>query len=407
MQPKQKLEKSQQLHLGTQDRQIIAFSCLYTTKLTQKRKIWQDGYFEIRKSCATLRDASDAVSSSTLPLDEIDLSTSQLENLALNQNIQLHSEKHIIQIQGPWISTSNSASLSTFCAKSSTIPISHSMKKVLGSKFRKVTVGEIQPSLKKREPIWLKRNRPLQPGELERRFSETHTTNYSATSSYSRNGHQCVSENLESLPAAIEDNSRMDLNTNAKQFYGHKSLSESCFTYQGNRFVNPSMKDFKSSDSNRSGLNQMKSNDNSSSMPKSIKSDTTFANNKFDPNIYYGEESENSDPEYSNSLCISDICDIPAANESGPELYEANPETSSHRFPNRRQIQDTTTKEVLSRNELLQIFNVQREGAEITSDNFLSSGARDDPVPPDEGYEIKIAMSLPLQFESSSEDEGA
>jgi Protein of unknown function (DUF2439) len=156
--------------MGRQQKQ---FSCVYTTQLTQKRKRWHDGRLIVRNGRAILHDADPAVGTGDPVVDAIELVGYQYDSILNQQEARLQTEKHIIEIQGPWISTNV---IPAGVAGSTLKPLpSTGMKKVLGNKFRKVTVGEFVPAPREtnsqlHQPAWRKRNRPLQPGELQQRL---------------------------------------------------------------------------------------------------------------------------------------------------------------------------------------------------------------------------------------------
>lgn len=156
--------------MGRQQQQ--QFSCVYTTQLTQKRKRWHDGRLIVRSGRAILHDADPGVGTGDPILDTIELLGHQHDSILKQQEARLQTEKHIIEIQGTWIS----ANMIRAGATGSTLkPLrSNGMNKVLANKFRKVTVGECIPAPRVtnsqlHQPAWRRRNRPLQPGELQQR----------------------------------------------------------------------------------------------------------------------------------------------------------------------------------------------------------------------------------------------
>ena len=154
------------------------FSCVYTKHLTQKRKIWHDGRLLVSQCRAILHAANPVVGAGDPVLDDIEISTHQFKSILNQQETHLQSEKHIIEIQGTWISTTTQKVTALAASGSLLRPlVSCGMKKVLGKKFQKVTVGACVPpqryDAQQQHPTWRKRSRPLQPGELHQRHYGT------------------------------------------------------------------------------------------------------------------------------------------------------------------------------------------------------------------------------------------
>jgi hypothetical protein len=165
----QQQDHESQNHLGRLQQQ---FSCVYTTQLTQKRKRWHDGRLIVHIGRAILHDADPAVGTGDPVLDAIELVGHQYDSILKQKEVRLQTEKHIIEIQGMWMSTNVIPAGAT---RSTLKPVrSTGMNNVLATKFRKVTVGEFIPAPQEinshlHQPAWRRRNRPLQPGELQQR----------------------------------------------------------------------------------------------------------------------------------------------------------------------------------------------------------------------------------------------
>ena len=195
---------------------------LYTHQKTKKKKSWKDGRLVLTGTRASLYDACPLPGSSMSALDALDMTSCEATNLR-NGNYasssgsggaegELESEKYLIMVEGPWVFanndngggggstlggngknnnplwnkqpqskllSSNQQQLQNNHPNHSSQHHSASMKKLLTSKFRVPNrIIPLHPDEKRKRAEQegsyggntKRRARPLQPGELERRF---------------------------------------------------------------------------------------------------------------------------------------------------------------------------------------------------------------------------------------------
>ncbi len=138
------------------------FACLYTHQKTQKRKVWQDGRLVLQGSRAALHAAHIVPGSADPLLDQCDVSPSEASSIAAGRITDLEMDKHLVTIDGPWV-PKNSCQENARPATASA-----SMQKLLNQKYRKPAT-QIPPPRTGRVPN-VSRKRPLQPGELHRKY---------------------------------------------------------------------------------------------------------------------------------------------------------------------------------------------------------------------------------------------
>ena len=145
------------------------FACLYTKHKTQKRKIWKDGRLVISGCMAALHDAHPVPGSGDPILDQCEIARAQMSAILAAHVKDLETEKYLVTIEGPWTTPRPLSSVNT--ANNSTV-VSQQMTKVISRKFRKPT-NRIPPPPAANQmsaSVLGKRRRPLQPGELQRRY---------------------------------------------------------------------------------------------------------------------------------------------------------------------------------------------------------------------------------------------
>ena len=163
----------------------LQFQCLYSKQKTQKRKKWNDGRLKLNGIRAVLHDANPAPGSGDPPIDECEVSSSQIALLLRGQEHRVETDKHLIQVEGPWVSPPPSS----FLTNHPKAVVSRSMHKLVQNKFRKPPnyippKSSANPSSKQEtrlRNILGKRRRPLQPGELERRHYGMEQSSTSST----------------------------------------------------------------------------------------------------------------------------------------------------------------------------------------------------------------------------------
>lgn len=183
----------------------VQLSCLYTKHKTQKRKVWHDGRLVCVKSRGLVslkRVVDDNVitsSSSTLlddSLDQMELIPRQVQAIIDLQQDSLETEKYLITVEGPYhVAPPNNKSTTTRPSSSGTSTKGllgngiirsrkrlqkhnkNGLQKLMSKKFKKPAVyvppNPNDPRTRNNDPKknWMqKRNAPLQPGDLERRY---------------------------------------------------------------------------------------------------------------------------------------------------------------------------------------------------------------------------------------------
>lgn len=140
-------------------------SCLYTKHKTQKRKIWLDGRLVLNSMRASLYDAHPPPGSGNPKLDECEVNRSQCDALLRKIENRIETEKFIIEVTGPWTVSTTAMTM----AKPNPL-VSQGMQKVMTRKFRKPGAFiPRNPMQERQDPAPTKRQRPLQPGELQQR----------------------------------------------------------------------------------------------------------------------------------------------------------------------------------------------------------------------------------------------
>lgn len=141
-------------------------SCLYTKQKTQKRKIWRDGRLVLNSTQASLYDAHPPPGSGDPKLDECEVTRSQRDALLRQIENQIETEKFLIEVNGPWTTSTTAMAM----AKPNPL-VSQGMQKVMTRKFRKPEAFiPRNPMQEWQNPTLSKRQRPLQPGELQQRY---------------------------------------------------------------------------------------------------------------------------------------------------------------------------------------------------------------------------------------------
>lgn len=147
-------------------------ACLYSKHKTQKRKIWNDGRLVIQATQASLHDAHPPPGSGDPVLDQCEISRNQCHALMGGMENRLETDKFLIQVDGPWKPTSQAPA-----TVNSNPLVSQGMQKVKARKFRRPGPYVPRNPMHERQyqvaPVWAKRQRPLQPSELHRRYYGT------------------------------------------------------------------------------------------------------------------------------------------------------------------------------------------------------------------------------------------
>mmetsp|Transcript_3144 Transcript_3144/g.6410 ORF Transcript_3144/g.6410 Transcript_3144/m.6410 type:complete len:879 (-) Transcript_3144:476-3112(-) len=188
------------------------FQVLYTHQKTKKKKSWKDGRLVLQNTSASLFEAISIPGSAGGAIDSLDLTTKEARCLRDGYyDGELESEKFLITVEGPWNAVGGGSDGSVNGTNNddndSNNPLwnnpttqstkrqlqqrqllrqrqqpSASMKKLLSNKFRiPQKIIPLHPEEKRRREAinggggiggrrMAKRSRPLQPGELERRF---------------------------------------------------------------------------------------------------------------------------------------------------------------------------------------------------------------------------------------------
>lgn len=183
------------------------YQVLYTHQKTKKKKSWKDGRLVLHNTRASLYDAVPIPGSAGGIIDSLDLTTNEARCLRDGYyDGELESEKFLITVEGPWNAVGggsdgsgdgtdnndndgNNPLWNNPTAQSTKRHLqqrrllrqrqqpSASMKKLLNNKFRiPQKIIPLHPEEKRRREAMnggggmAKRSRPLQPGELERRF---------------------------------------------------------------------------------------------------------------------------------------------------------------------------------------------------------------------------------------------
>jgi Protein of unknown function (DUF2439) len=171
------------------------FACLYTKHKTQKHKIWRDGRLLVNNYSCRLHDADPQPGSGDPMLDSCPLDGREAQAILSGQRTDMETEKFLISIDGPWKSN-NSLTISNHVqlplmttANNTTAATSKGMAKLLQTKFREPKrAGPPPPPIHHSiisHAFLAKRQRPLQPGELQNRYygsSQPPPTHPSATS---------------------------------------------------------------------------------------------------------------------------------------------------------------------------------------------------------------------------------
>ena len=164
---------------------IVQLCCLYTKHKTQKRKVWKDGKLVLRKASnqVMLYDANPALGSGGSMLDQVELTKTQMTDIAQMNETDVETEQFLITVEGPWVDAVQAKQPSSkpklngnALARSKVFT---GIQKVLSSKFRKPSAYIPPPPGQKKRKL-LQRPPPLQPGELEKR----HYGNYSQGNSH-------------------------------------------------------------------------------------------------------------------------------------------------------------------------------------------------------------------------------
>lgn len=238
------------------------FACLYTKQKTQKRKTWLDGRLVVsRCGRVALHSANPPPGSGDPVLDQTELLRSETDALLQNNQCRtLELEQHWITIETLWTgrdpflaggSTTTTSMTDAGCSSSgSTFPsTSMAMRKVLTHKFRK-PVSTLPPppptNHSSSAQQWNKRPRPLQPGELVRRYypstnststtppfappCDARTSSSTTTAAYTRNPHDRrgrpfeaprFSEPIETPSTQYPQQHRQQWNNNASNHVTH------------------------------------------------------------------------------------------------------------------------------------------------------------------------------------------
>ncbi|KAL7472530.1 hypothetical protein ACHAXS_012905 [Conticribra weissflogii] len=184
------------------------FQVLYTHQKTKKKKSWKDGRLVLRSTRASLYEAVPIPGSAGGAIDSLDLTTKEARCLRDGYyDGELESEKFLIAVEGPWNAVGGGSGDNVHGTDHNNNPLwndpttqstkqqlrqrdhlrqrrlpSSSMKKLLENKFRiPQKIIPLHPEEKRRREAMtgvggsgggrmMKRSRPLQPGELERRF---------------------------------------------------------------------------------------------------------------------------------------------------------------------------------------------------------------------------------------------
>lgn len=140
------------------------FACLYTKHKTQKHKKWNDGRMIVNRFGCRLYDADPQPGAGDPMIDTCALSGNEAQSILSGQRTDVETEKFLITIDGPWKTPPT-------IAPPSKVTASQGMSKLLQSKYRKPKrMGPPPPSKRPDNPVFSKRQRPLQPGELQRRY---------------------------------------------------------------------------------------------------------------------------------------------------------------------------------------------------------------------------------------------
>lgn len=142
------------------------FACLYTHQKTQKRKVWQDGRLVLQGTRAALHAANVIPGSSDPILDQCEITASETASIAAGRISDLEMDKYLVAIDGPWVSENKNNSEAILPNASA----SASMQKLLTKKFRKPAQQIPPPRGVGLQDPCRKRQRPLQPGELQKKY---------------------------------------------------------------------------------------------------------------------------------------------------------------------------------------------------------------------------------------------
>ena len=147
------------------------FACLYTKHKTQKHKVWQDGRLVIGPSSLRLH-AAQPIDLRDSVLDECEITRRQADMFVSGDQDTIETEKFLITVDGPWIPPNQTSRAKNSRALGQTPLVSRKMQKVMTNKFRKPTpfVPPNRQGPTGRFGVQNQRRRPLQPGELQRRY---------------------------------------------------------------------------------------------------------------------------------------------------------------------------------------------------------------------------------------------
>jgi Protein of unknown function (DUF2439) len=158
------------------------FTCLYSKHKTQKRKTWLDGRLVVFGSGKVVLHAACPPPGSGDPvLDQTELTRLEARAILENHLQTMEMEKYLITVDGPWIPQSIATSTNAVVA----VAVSHAMRKVLSTKYQKPAAiappPPPPPPPHLRTENWAKRRKPLQPGELVRRYYPSLVTDTTTT----------------------------------------------------------------------------------------------------------------------------------------------------------------------------------------------------------------------------------
>lgn len=157
-------QSQHQLHPTS--RNHTQYVVLYTHQKAKKKPTWKDGRLKLSGGRATLYDANPLLGNGDAPLDSLEVSRVEIDALSKGDCDDLESEKYLIQIEGPWRTSSSSLSV----PKKTNAGPSARMKRIINTKFQ--VPQKVMPNFEQQRRMRMekmnKRQKVLQPGELER-----------------------------------------------------------------------------------------------------------------------------------------------------------------------------------------------------------------------------------------------
>lgn len=404
------------------------FACLYTHQKTQKRKVWQDGRLVLHGSRAALHSAHIVPGSSDPVLDQCDVSASDATAINAGRVSDLELDKFLVTIDGPWVSHHHrNNALET---KLSNATASASMRKLLTQKYRKPAQQIPPPRSNSGGDQSRKRQRPLQPGELQKKYYGQHLESSSSMSNGDR-GPLFPASNTQ------EDGANHDMSSRGFQ----QAYVPPRSTMHMNRSAPPQSNTLTFANPQSQQTEQRQTNMGPTSHPPSAKSSTTANeiadNSGYNPSSFYGEEEEEEqgfDDENSPDLFQipqgrSDTFQPPRApGDTNPfPVPEQNGEANLFQIPESRPVasllpsnntsnktSDTTEHHgsTLSTSQLLDLFGAG-DPTDFTATTTEENGARsqhvsfekESPAISRDAFDLHDEDEFQLPSDDSSDDE--